>query len=94
MNNYKNFLTNVEPGEILRVLYPSPLYPQKMWSQQNDNDTWIFATSKLEIDDQVIVLDVMNGNLDYAFAALVATYFGIGCVLLLNTHFKKIKDST
>lgn len=88
-SSYENFLDNVEPGEILWVLRSSPLYPQKMWSQHIDSDTWNYNTSKLENDDQVIVLDILTGDSNHVFAALVATHMGIGCVLLLKTHFRK-----
>jgi hypothetical protein len=88
---YDEWLSGVEPGDMLLVLQDAPLYPQSMWTQLSDDDTWILSMPVLEPDDHVIVLDVMNDDHDpddvRTFAALVMTHLGVGCVLLLKTHF-------
>lgn len=88
------WLTRVEPGDMLQVVREAPLYPQSMWTQLSDDDTWILSMPVLDPGDHVIALDVMHDDRDpddvRTFAALVMTHLGVGCVLLLNEHFRTL----
>ena len=79
---------------MIKVICEAPLYPQSMWSKLNDDDTWIMSMPVLQPDDHAIVLDVLTDERDQddmrTFAALVVTHLGIGCVLLLNDHFRML----
>lgn len=79
---------------MLLVVREAPLYPQSMWTQLADDDTWILSMPVLEPDDHAIVLDVLNDERDpddiRTFAALVMTHLGVGCVLLLHDHFRTL----
>lgn len=79
---------------MLVVVHDVPLYPQSMWTQLGDDDTWILTMPVLEPGDHVIVLDVMNDDHNpddiHTFSALVMTHHGAGCVLLLGEHFRTL----
>lgn len=94
LERLNEWLTYVEPGDMLQVIREVPLYPQSMWTQLLDDDTWILSMPVLEPGDHVITLDVMHDDREpddiRTFAALVMTHLGVGCVLLLSGHFKAL----
>jgi hypothetical protein len=79
---------------MLLVVHDAPLYPQSMWTALADNDTWIMSMPVLSPGDKIVVVDVLDDDRDpdgiRAFAALVVTHLGIGCVLLLSEHFRML----
>lgn len=79
---------------MLQVIHKIPLYPQSMWTQLHDDDTWILSMPVLDPGDHIVVLDVLHDDHDpddiRAFAALVMTHLGAGCVLLLSEHLKML----
>ncbi len=91
--HYDQWLTNVVPGTMLKTLHEVQLFPQNMWTQLLDEDTWNLTIPSLSAGDHILVLDVMSENLEvqdqenYTFAALVITHCGVGCVLLLRSEF-------
>lgn len=88
------WLTGVEVGDALQAILSTPLYSQSMWAQFYNDDTWILSMPVLEPGDHIIVIDVINDDREpgdiRVFAALVITHLGVGCVLLLNQHFKML----
>lgn len=76
------WVVSVKPGDALRVIKHTRLWPLEMWYNPSDEMTIIVVTPIVKPGDICGVLDVLKDDkADCVFAALVVCSEGIGCVL-------------
>ncbi len=84
-------MASVKPGDALRVIKHTRLWPTKMWYSSAEDDTIIMVTPIITPGDICGIIDVLDDEKDHrVYAALVVCSEGIGCILADADYFEPL----
>ena len=83
-----SWVASIKPGDALRVLKHTRLWPIEMWYSTSDEDTVVVVTPIITPGDICGVIDVLKDDgSERIFAALVVCSEGVGCILAEAEYF-------
>lgn len=71
----------IKPGDALRVVKHTRLWPISMWYSVADDDTILVITPIITPGDICGIIDTLDDGEGQVYAALVVCSEGLGCIL-------------